>query len=108
MKFATKMMVVPYTHKVENQQHKYLTDLDLEMSQILSSTNLPVDDKIKLYDQTLRKFNTKFDQYSESDNNLIPQESTQVKIVNDTLVKKKILPKKATKINGKWQTKRFF
>jgi hypothetical protein len=97
--------VVPYTHKVENPQHQYLNNLDMEMSQILSSTNIPVDDKMKLYDQTLRKFNTKYQQYSESNTNVIPQESAQVQIVNDLNNQAK---KTQAKKSAKWQTKKFF
>ena len=61
------MMVVPYNNnKIENQEKKYQTDLDKEMSFVLSNNKLSDDDKIKLYQQTLNKYNNKYDLYSQS------------------------------------------
>ena len=75
------MMVVPYTHKVENQQHKYLNELDLEMSNILTNQAISIDDRAKLYDQALRKFSSKFNQYGQpSNNNITTLESTPLQI----------------------------
>lgn len=62
------MTVVPYNNnnnKIENQEIKYLTDLDKEMSSILSNNKLSDDEKIKLYQQALNKYNNKFDLYSQ-------------------------------------------
>ena len=67
MKHSTKMMVVPFNNnKIENQEQKYLTDLDKEMSLVLSNTKLSDDEKIKLYQQALNKYNNKYDLYSQS------------------------------------------
>src|SRR4051812_12070271 len=56
MQYATKLMVVPYVNKLENPAEKYVTDMDSEMSTILSNKNISIDDKVKLYTQILQRF----------------------------------------------------
>ena len=56
MKHANKLMVVPYISKIDRQTDKYLIELDNNMSQVLTNQNLSVDQKIKLYNQTLQRF----------------------------------------------------
>lgn len=61
MKYATKLMVVPYVPKLENPSEKYLVDLDSEMSKVLNDKNLQIDQKVKLYNQTLQRFMVNYD-----------------------------------------------
>ena len=42
MKFATKLMVVPYVNKLEDPVDKYLFDLDIEMSEILERKDISI------------------------------------------------------------------
>ena len=101
------MMVVPYTHKVENPQHKYLNELDLEMSNILTNQAISIDDRAKLYDQALRKFNSKFNQYGQpSSNNITTLESTHLQVVNNQ--DKPIIKNKVKKNTNKWIKKKIF
>ena len=61
MKFAKKFMVVPFVKQLENPDEKYLTDIDSDMSKILNQENLSVDQKLKLYNKALDKFNQHYD-----------------------------------------------
>ena len=56
MKFATKLMVVPYVNKLEDPVDKYLFDLDIEMSEILERKDISIEEKLSLYNQALQKF----------------------------------------------------
>ena len=68
MKFATKLMVVPYVNKLEDPVDKYLFDLDIEMSEILERKDISIEEKlhyiiklfknlcIKILQKTLRSF----------------------------------------------------
>jgi hypothetical protein len=55
MKFATKMMLVPYAKSIEKPIDSKVSELDSQMTGILKTDN-SYDDKIKLYNQTLAKF----------------------------------------------------
>lgn len=57
MKHAKKLMVVPFTKEYNNK----IDQLDHEMSQLVNKKNLPVDMKLKLYNQTMRKFISMYD-----------------------------------------------
>jgi hypothetical protein len=59
MKFATKLMVVPFVKTIENPQDSKVNELDDEMTNILSS-KMSLDEKIKTYNQTLYKFETHY------------------------------------------------
>lgn len=56
MKFATKLMVVPYVNKLEDPVDKYLFGLDIEMSEILERKDISIEEKLSLYNQALQKF----------------------------------------------------
>ena len=56
MKYATKFMVVPFVSKIPNPTENYLLELDNEMSKIVTDKELSVDEKIKMYNQTLKRF----------------------------------------------------
>lgn len=57
MKYAKKMMLVPYTKNLNSQPAETkLLELDNQMSVILKNQALSVDDKVKLYNQALSKF----------------------------------------------------
>jgi type II secretory pathway component HofQ len=57
MKYTNKMLLVPY-NKVNKIQpiHSQIHDLDKQMSLILNSNSLPLDRKVKLYNQILSKY----------------------------------------------------
>ena len=56
------MIVVPYIQaSIEDPRERYIVDLDNEMSQILSKRDSNVDEKVKLYLQTLVKFKEKYE-----------------------------------------------
>ena len=57
MKYATKLMVVPYVPRLENPQETQIFDLDKEMESILSDSSKSPCDKIKLFNQILMKYN---------------------------------------------------
>jgi hypothetical protein len=59
MKYATKLMVVPFVKKIEDPETKYVNDLDDGMSEILNNKSLSVTDKISRYNDLLNKFNEK-------------------------------------------------
>ena len=56
MKYATKFMVVPYVPRLENSDEKFLTNLDSEMSRILTNQKMSTDEKVKMYNQALQRF----------------------------------------------------
>ena len=61
MKYAKKMMVIPFVKKLENPSEKFLENLDTEMTTILHTNNISVDEKIKLYNATLNRFKVNYD-----------------------------------------------
>lgn len=60
MKYANKLMVVPYTKALEDPEQAKLVELDTNMSTILADKNTNLDEKIKLYNQTLARYMSKF------------------------------------------------
>lgn len=60
MKYATKMMVVPFTKQIQKMEDTYVEGLDKEMIKILNSS-IDIPTKIKLYNQTLSKFIKNYD-----------------------------------------------
>lgn len=59
MKYATKLMVLPYMPKLENPEERYMFNLDAEMSKVLRNRKLSIDQKVKLYSSALERFRTK-------------------------------------------------
>jgi chromatin remodeling complex protein RSC6 len=55
MKYATKLMVVPFVN-LQNPKDKQLSDLDTKMSDILQNNKISIDDKVKIYKKTLDSF----------------------------------------------------
>ena len=77
-------MVVPYVRQLESPKNKYLVDLDAQMSGILNK-EIPVDEKIKLYNQTLRRFMINYNEGIDShiNNRNIPlQKEENIKAEN--------------------------
>ena len=64
MKYANKLMVVPYVPRIENPAEKQIFTLDQEMESILNDKTKTIDDKIKLYNQTLSKYNKTLENYN--------------------------------------------
>ena len=59
MKYANKLMVVPFVNKLQDPEEKYLTDLDNEMSSILKNDKYSIEEKVKNYNKILSKFISK-------------------------------------------------
>ena len=59
MKYANKLMVVPFVNKLQDPEEKYLTDLDNEMSSILKNDKYSIEEKVKNYNKVLSKFISK-------------------------------------------------
>ena len=66
MKYAHKLMVVPYVPRIENPTETQIFTLDQEMESILNDKTKSIDDKIKLYNQTLGKYNKTLENYNIS------------------------------------------
>ena len=66
MKYAHKLMVVPYVPRIENPAETQIFTLDEEMESILSDKTKSIDDKIKLYNQTLSKYNKTLENFNLS------------------------------------------
>lgn len=60
MKFAKKFMVVPYIKLQENPDDKFVSDLDRDIGDILIDEKLATDEKVKLYNIALQKFNMNY------------------------------------------------
>lgn len=60
-------MVVPYINLQEDPNNKYLSDLDKSIADILVNEKLAVDEKVKLYNSAIHKFQNNY--------NLVPQSS---------------------------------
>lgn len=56
MKFATKLMVVPFVNRLEDPTERYLNNLDDELSSILKRHDLGNYEKLQMYNQVLSKF----------------------------------------------------
>ena len=56
MKYANKLMVVPYVPRLENPSETQIFSLDNEMELILHDKNKNVDEKVKMYNQILSKY----------------------------------------------------
>lgn len=79
MKYAKKMIVVPFIQaSIENPSEKYLVDLDNQMSKILTKNDSSIDDKIKLYAQTLIQFKQKYDPSSFHTKDIVGNISSQM------------------------------
>ena len=57
MKYANKLMVVPYVPHIDNPTQTQIFTLDQEMEEILYDKGKNVDEKVKLYNQALNKYN---------------------------------------------------
>ena len=66
MKYANKLMVVPYVPSIENPNENQIFDLDKEMELILHDKTKTIDEKVKLYNQQLSKYIKTVDQYNLS------------------------------------------
>lgn len=60
MKFANKLMIVPYNYSFEAPIKNYLSCLDQEMNDVLAK-NIPDDQKLKLYNSILVKYKSNYD-----------------------------------------------
>ena len=66
MKYANKLMVVPYVPRLENPSETQIFSLDNEMQQVLHDKNQHVDQKVKMYNQILSKYMSTLDNYKVS------------------------------------------
>ena len=89
MKYAKKMMVIPFVKKLENPSEKFLENLDTEMTTILHTNNISVDEKIKLYNATLNRFKLNYDPSTIGTHNNFNESISKV------LEKKQTLPELA-------------
>ena len=65
MKYASKLMVVPYVPTIENPEETHVYTVDRDMEDILHNPNITnEDDKIKLYYQALLKYRNVLDRYN--------------------------------------------
>ena len=69
MKYANKLMVVPYVPRLENASESQIFSLDNEMAQILNDKNKQVDEKVKLYNHILSKYMSSLENYNMSNVN---------------------------------------
>lgn len=60
MKYANKLMVVPYVNRLEKPIEKYLLNLDSLMSEIVNKKDMSVDEKVKKYAEALVRFRTNY------------------------------------------------
>ena len=66
MKYAHKLMVVPYIPRIENPVEIQIFTLDQQMESVLNDRAKTIDDKIKLYNQILMKYNTTLQNFNLS------------------------------------------
>lgn len=81
MKFATKYMVVPFTQtggvmNIENPEEAQINKLDQDMSNILAQ-KISLDEKLKLYTQTLARFASVYQPNTYSLPNVLAEMSTK-------------------------------
>ena len=67
MKYATKLMVVPYVPRIEVPQESKVLTLDDEIYDIINNKKLSVSDKVQLYNQTLLKYKDNLELYNNND-----------------------------------------
>ena len=60
MKFANKLMIVPYNYSFEAPIKNFLSSLDQDMNDVLAK-NIPDDQKLKLYNSILVKYKSNYD-----------------------------------------------
>ena len=89
MKYAKRMMVIPFVKKLENPSEKFLENLETEMTTILHTNNISVDEKIKLYNATLNRFKVNYDSSTIGTHNNFNESISKV------LEKKQTLPELA-------------
>jgi hypothetical protein len=63
-----KFMVVPYVKPIARASDSRVNDLDGEMTSVMANPNLSIEEKIRMYNQALSRFQTFFDPntYGES------------------------------------------
>ncbi len=67
MKYAKKFMVVPFINLQENPEAKFISELDRDMGDILIDDKLPTDEKVKLYNIALFKYNKNYNPQPQSE-----------------------------------------
>jgi hypothetical protein len=83
MKYANKLMMVPYTKILDDPEQAKMVELDTNMSSILADKNLQLDEKIKLYNQTLAKYMSQFKSESFPKPEVLNEISEQIANVVD-------------------------
>jgi len=98
MKYASKLMVVPYVPHIQSKEEHILHNIDEKRNQIIDNPNLSTSDKLKIYNQYSLKYKEnleKFNQNNKYEPNFIDILTSQ--IVDKTYEKiKPELDKKAT------------
>ena len=92
MKFANKLMVVPFVNKIENPTEKYLVDLDDQMSSILLQKNVSIDEKVKLYSQALQKYLVNYDNKYTGSKTIPPDNAEMINEIKEEFAKIKNEP----------------
>ena len=81
MKYANKLMVVPYVPRIENPTEKQILSLDQEMELVLNDKNKQVDEKVKMYNQVLTKYISnlkKFNMTQDNQRDYVEEVSSQI------------------------------
>ena len=89
-------MVVPFVPRIENPKETQIFTLDNKMEKILNDKKLPVDSKVKLYNQTLENYNQSLNNYNLSND---VKQLTVTNLLSDKIVKQ-IDDKIGSKINA--------
>ena len=67
MKYANKLMVVPYVPRInDNPKEKQILSIDQDMEEILKDKTISADQKVRLYNQALLKYNDNLSRYNLS------------------------------------------
>jgi hypothetical protein len=71
MKFAEKLMVVPFVKKIEDPIDEHLLNLDDEISRILNNKKLSASEKTKKYNHHLSRFMNKDNEIIQNQKSII-------------------------------------
>ena len=108
MKYATKLMVVPYQPRIDNPTQTHIFKLEEQMRSVMDDPSLKPDDKVKLYNQALGRYTKSVDDYNLSnataDSNYVNNMSSNIasatydKFKDDMAILKEIQPSPSSNI----------
>ena len=104
MKYATKMMVVPYVPQILDSDKKFVTDLDIQREELLKNKELNTSDKVNLYNNLNLRYLESLNNYKNKTGETKPEFfeilANEIATKTSELIKDQISVIKSNQINN--------